>query len=376
MRRDENVNKAVDKLPFAIDPFSRDTLTKQVVSGMRRSISEGFYRIGDALPPRDVLARGLRVSECVVRAAMKELMADGLVAGRPRRGFVVMTAHKERRNRLVLDISTENLGAFSSCVSTAECMRTLMKSGCRVQPVVLGVDSRETSYLQPLKEALRQAPDLAVVRVASSRRRVVTGLLAAFGCPYVTLTLGKRSCSPGRFMGNIGFSTAEALDDMARACVRQGLRSALQVDFGVDTYVNAVPALKARGIATERLSVRIVGNRSLDEIVEHACARFGSRLDRGDLPDLVFASDDYLSLGVCEALRRRRIAYPDQVRLVIYVNVGSGLFPFRDMARIEFDPRLDGREMGKCLMACMETGKLGTYSNSHVFVGGRSFSRD
>jgi len=359
--------------PFTIDPNSSQTLTRQVVCGIKRSISEGYYQVGDSLPPRNVLSRSLGVSECVVRAALKELTVDGLVAGRPRRGFVITSAHTEKRRRFVLDISTENLGAFSSCVSTAECDRMLIKAGCRVLPIVLGVDSKETSYLQPLKEALQQAPDLAVVRVAASRRRVVTGLLATFACPYVTLTLGNRSCSPGRYVGNISFSTSEALDTMACACVKQGVRSVLQIDFGDDTYVSAVSALKRKGVCVERLSVRVVGNGTLDEIAIHACAKLEARIDKGCLPDLIFATDDYLSVGVCEALRRKNLRCPEQVRLVLYVNKGSGVFPFGDVARIESDPRADGREIGKVLLGWLKTGKLGDYRNPHTFVLGHGF---
>ena len=239
---------------------------------------------------------------------------------------------------------------------------------------MLGGDARETPYLSPLQEALRQRPDLVVVRVSSSRRAVVTGLLASCGCPYATLTLGNRARSPGRFAGNLCHNVDDAISDMVAACVRTGVRSALQVDFGVDTYVRADPAFAHVGVFVERLSVPLSVNASLDDIAEAARVATERRVAHGTLPDVVYVSDDYLAQGVCEAFRRRGIACPRDTRLVVYANKGSGLFPFGDLARIEFDPYEDGREIARCLLAWLRTGTLGRYDNPHRFVTGQSFT--
>lgn len=181
-----------------VDPNRPESLTAQVAQTLREMIRSGVLAVGASLPSRAALSRSFKVSECVVRAALRDLAADRLVAGKPRRGHVVLAVPREDRPRLVLDVSTENLGSFSSRISTVECARAIFKSGNRVLPVVLGADARETPYLSPLQEALRQRPDLVVVRVSSSRRAVVTGLLASCGCPYATLALGNRARSPGR----------------------------------------------------------------------------------------------------------------------------------------------------------------------------------
>ena len=57
------------------------------------------------------------MSECVVRAALRDLASDRLVAGKPRRGHVVLAVPQERRQMLVLDIETANLGSFCSRIS-------------------------------------------------------------------------------------------------------------------------------------------------------------------------------------------------------------------------------------------------------------------
>ena len=56
------------------------------------------------------------------------------------------------------------------------------------------------------------------------------------------------------------------------AARRAGVRSVLQVDFGVDTYVRADHVFERAGVFVERLSVPLVGNRSLDDIAQAACA--------------------------------------------------------------------------------------------------------
>ena len=71
-----------------IVPFSGDTLTRQVYEGLREQIERGEYARGDVLPSRITLARRLGVSEFVVRAAMKRLVADKLVSVRPGRGHI------------------------------------------------------------------------------------------------------------------------------------------------------------------------------------------------------------------------------------------------------------------------------------------------
>ena len=362
------------QLGFAVDSSRPESLTDQVSHGLREAIRNGILKVGESLPSREALAQGLKVSECVVRAALRDLASDRLVAGKPRRGHVVLAVPQERRQMLVLDVETANLGSFCSRISMVECAHAIQRQGHRVLSVELGADSRETPYLRPLQEALRQRPDLAVVRVSSSRRAVVTSHLASCGCPYATFTLGNLSRSPGRFAGNLCHNVDGAISDMVAACARAGVRSVLQVDFGVDTYVRADHVFERAGIFVERLSVPLAENHSLDDIAEAACVATERRIRRGSLPDAVYVSDDYLAHGVCEAFRRRGISCPRETRLVVYANKGSGMFPFGDLARVEFDPFRDGREIARCALAWLRTGTLGRYDNPHRFVNGRSFS--
>ena len=108
---------AGNSLGFAVDSTLPASLTAQVAQGLREAIRKGVLKVGEPLPPREALAQRLGVSECVVRAALRDLAADRLVVGKPRRGHVVLAVPQERRARLVLDIETANLGSFCSHIS-------------------------------------------------------------------------------------------------------------------------------------------------------------------------------------------------------------------------------------------------------------------
>lgn len=359
--------------PFAVNKDSSFTLTRQVAEGFRNAIVTGFYKPGDQLPSRDVLAAELGVSEYVVRAALSELSADRMVTGRPRLGYRVAEVLPKRKGKLVLDVSLENYGSYSYGISLVECARAIRRAGHRIQQVVLGLDSPDNPFLSPLKAALSQRPDFVFLRTAASLRRIVTAMVVDAGCPYATVTLGAFRKSPGRYVGEIELDPSAAIAEFADDCVATGVLSVLQVDMGPDTFVTAEKALASRNIAIERLSVRRSGSDDLDAIVQRAFRAMDGRIAKGGLPDLVLVTDDYLALGVCEALRKRRIRIPEDVKFVGYANQGSGLFPFKDMARLEFAPRRDGREIGRCIVEYLDTGIFGQYENSLLYRRGKSF---
>ena len=358
---------------FSIDRSTPGTLVGKVVEELRRRMADGTLRPGDRLPSRDVLAARLGVSEFVVRRAFAELAADRLIAGRPRVGHVVLDACAVRRERLVLDVSTENFGSYASRVSTVECFRGLRKRGIRAIPVTLGVDAKETAYLAPLAEAMERAPDFVFVRTCGSRQALVCRMVAEAGLPYATATLGFAPRSPGRCLGTVRLEKDAAIRAMAYDAVKCGVRSVLQVDFGSDTYVDASRIFRARDIFVERLSIPVVRCRDLDEVVESARKAVEQRIAAGILPDMIFVADDYLSIGVIAALRKLRIEVPRDVKLVVYANRGSGLFAGDEYARIEQDSLKDGREIARCIADCLDSGAFGRYDNPLVYRRGRSF---
>ena len=372
--RRNSPRQAMNDVSFTIDRTTPGTLVGKVAAELRGRIADGTLRPGDSLPSRDVLANELGVSEFVVRRAFAELAAERLIVGRPRVGHIVLDAVSVRRERVVLDVSTENFGTFASRVSTAECFRGLRKHDCRVIPVTLGVDSRGTAYLAPLVEAMKTAPDFVFIRTCGSRQSLVCRTVADAGVPHATITLGTAPRTPGRCCGTIRLEKDVAIGEMVDDCLKSQVRSVMQVDFGKDTYVDATSVFRDRHIYVERLSIPLMRCRDLDDVVEMSRIVTEKHIDSGVTPDMIFVADDYLSLGVVSALRRRRIEPPRDVRLVVYSNRGSGLFVGDEYARIELDPFADGREIARCIAEFLETGVFGRYCNPLVYHRGRSFA--
>lgn len=62
---------------------------RQVADDLRRKIAAGEPEVGSAIPSTAQLTRAYGVSSTVVRAAVAELRADGLVLGQPGKGVFV-----------------------------------------------------------------------------------------------------------------------------------------------------------------------------------------------------------------------------------------------------------------------------------------------
>lgn len=132
------------------------TLTGQIEDGIRGLIAGGAYAPGDSLPARDVIAKSLGVSECVVRAALRRLAADGIVVSRPRIGCVVQKRPVAAR-RTVLDVHIDPWTSFGPSNSMFQCSKVLRAEGCRVAMLPLG-GGGDRPFLVPLKDALAENP--------------------------------------------------------------------------------------------------------------------------------------------------------------------------------------------------------------------------
>jgi DNA-binding GntR family transcriptional regulator len=62
---------------------------QQIAHDLRRKIADGIYPIGDPIPPTSQLMSLYHGSITVVRAAIKELQAEGVLIGQPGKGVYV-----------------------------------------------------------------------------------------------------------------------------------------------------------------------------------------------------------------------------------------------------------------------------------------------
>ena len=115
------------------------------------------------------------------------------------------------------------------------------------------------------------------------------------------------------------------------------------------------------------------GPADLDAIVRTAYSKMKKFLRDRTLPDLFFFTDDYLGLGALDAFKDMEVSVPRDVRVVSFSNTRSGLYPYGNIAHIEFDPFADGREIARCALEWLSTGVFGTYKSCCSYIQGASF---
>lgn len=360
-----------EEFGIAIDPRSGKTLTRQIEEGVRALVASGRYAPGSTLPPRDEMAKRLHVSECVVRSALSRLAADGIVVSRPRIGCVVQK-RPVAGNRTVLDVNLDPWTSFGPSNSLFQCSKVLRAEGCRVIMLPLG-GGGDRPFLEPLKDALAEKPGLVILRSCYTSLKNAMRLVAESGCTFATVGTEARRSRYARHVGVAHYDYAPAIEAFVSDCRKAGIGKIAQFDFGGHPYLDASGVMELAGIRCERVRLRVEGPADLDAIVCTAYSEMKRFLKVSGLPDLFFFTDDYLGLGAGEALRDAGVSVPRDVRVVSFSNSRSGLSPYGNVARINFDPFADGREIARCALEWFSTGEFGTYKGNCSYIHGASF---
>lgn len=94
---------------------------QQVADDLRRRISAREFAVGSAIPSTAKLTRDYSVSVTVVRAAVSELRAEGVLAGRPGKGVFVRATPQAAAERAasIADLS-EQIGQLRAELREAE----------------------------------------------------------------------------------------------------------------------------------------------------------------------------------------------------------------------------------------------------------------
>ncbi len=358
---------------IVLDPASPKTLTQQVEDGIRELVASGACAPGSTLPPRGVIAKRLHVSECVVRAALRRLAVDGIVVSRPRIGCVVQKRQRPMStNRTVLDVNLDPWTSFGPANSLFQCSKVLRAEGCRVVMLPLG-GGGDRPFLVPLKDALAEKPGLVILRACYTSLKNAMLLVAESGCSFVTVGTEAKQSRYSRHVGAAHYDYAPAIEAFVADCRVAGLKRIVQFDFGGHPYLDASSALERAEIRCERVRLLVDGPADLDAIVRAAYSKMKKFLRDRTLPDLFFFTDDYLGLGALDAFRDMGVSVPRDVRVVSLSNSRSGLYPYGNIARIEFDPFTDGREIARCVLEWFDKGVFGKYSGCCSYERGASF---
>lgn len=335
--------KMIPPSPFgrfriAIDRKSRFTLTAQVVESLRQMIEGGVLKPGDRLPPHLKIARQLGVSSRVVRSAETELSKLGLVEVRPRIGSRVMVPAKDGKSGMILFVVSEVMAAnFWTGEFIREFRRRLRAIGCGCADVYVRDAAEGPSAYREFDEALRR-PHAAVL--VFHEDAYVMERLGDSEIPFAVL--GAHEYSYGSYRGLLKFNVSAAVPDFVRHCIRDQVKSVVQVGFG--DSIDAVPALRRAGVAAERFRIDPRKGCNIREglglaALERMFRRYGDRSEK--LPDVFFFTDDCLAVGALSALNRLGVKSPEDVGVVVFQVVGNRLVYQRELTRIELDPKRD-----------------------------------
>ena len=360
-----------------IDRASSRTLTDQVVRGIRSAILEGSLPVGSVLPSREKIASDCGVSVNVIREALSCLVTEGLVRARPHIGCEVLRRNKRKMTGHILRILGENDGSYIWSVVTSVLQRELSAVGLRCPQVAVTTGANGRPDYTWLEEALDDRPDMAIVFACKMTVSGIVRILERYGVPYVLVLFVQSDIQrKGRnCLKSILFDGHEAVNAFVEDCKCRRVLSVCQFGFGKDSLFDAIPQLRAAGIATEEIAVplkSVLGD--LEAIQRLAAETMSKRLARGPLSELLFFTDDYLALGAIPVLLERGVKIPQDVKVVSLANRGFGpVFPKR-LTRIETDCPGDAVRIARAIVGWTRTGEVsGIDSISPRYLRGETF---
>jgi len=334
------------KIPFRINRNVRINLPEQVADGFRQAIRSGYYKPGDVLPPRGEIAKALGISMRIPREAIRILAAENLVCARRGVGCSVL-AQKDRlwKGRVLIVERDMCAGSYYAAMVVNELRRKLLEAGYLYTNVCADMKYDGRSFnLVPVAEALRQPTDFVFA-------------------VYPTMNLVRFLRRRVPFMCNGDDIEAEELvpmdwmparEHLIQDCRRKGVHRILVARFGDSD--GELDMFRSAGFEVEDLTVW--PNNRFDYLaateqgaLEAVRERFAPGKPR---PDLVYFADDYVARGGLMALMSLGVKVPNEMKVVSLTNHGfEPSFPI-PLARIEYDPVVNGAFVAKCVISRLE----------------------
>ena len=123
------------------------SLTDRVAQILLDEVTGGGYRIGEVLPPEQVIAQRLNVSRTVLREAVARLKVEGILESRQGRGLCVIANSRP----LVLRIQEVEDDDIERIIGLVE-----LRRGVEIEAAALAAERRQPEDLQALREALER----------------------------------------------------------------------------------------------------------------------------------------------------------------------------------------------------------------------------
>lgn len=359
--------KRTRPLPFGIYRKIATPLSEQMAEGLRAAIASGFYRDGEVLPTIHEFARLLGTSVRVPREAIAALSAEGLLKPRRRIGCIVVgRGEAVWKGRILAVMPADREGGYHAVTLLGEMRRVFTAEGYLFDVVTLPRHSNGVLDCALLDMALRRNNDFvfSLFCPPSILRR-----LEGSGVPFAT----KESDSEAD-------TAAPPLGDLApfiRQCRALGVRRVLVAGIADKPFLDPLcETFRNEGMAAERCLVRCDrGFGSLEHLerkgMEIMLERFSG--PRAEWPQLVFWTDDFLTVGGLAGLADLGVSIPRDVFAVTVANKGFVPVYPRSLSRFEFDPAATGRAAAAAILDHLDGGDMSPVKDIVRYIPGESF---
>src|SRR5690606_11675904 len=125
---------------------SEPNLTDRITEVLISEITSGQYKVGEILPPEQVIAERLGVSRTVLREAVSRLKADGLVTSKQGRGLAITATARPS----VLRMHAADEGNLDQILGIVE-----LRRGFEIEAASLAAVRRTEADLAAMREALQ-----------------------------------------------------------------------------------------------------------------------------------------------------------------------------------------------------------------------------
>jgi len=122
------------------------SLTDRIVETLTNEITSGQYKIGEVLPPEQIIADRLGVSRTALREAVSRLKADGLVNSKQGRGLAITAVTRPS----VLRMHAADESNLDQILGIVE-----LRRGFEIEAASLAASRRTDADLAAMREALQ-----------------------------------------------------------------------------------------------------------------------------------------------------------------------------------------------------------------------------
>lgn len=300
---------------------------QQLAEYVRELILSGQLSPGYKFPPSKELSRLWGLAECSVHAAMSSLVKEGLLERTPKKGTFV--AHRKQALTHVgiyvaQDFWKSTSAAFWRAL-ISELSQRLSAQGIIPE---IWIDTREEQE-EPLPEMAQAAARREIQAViAPFGRELTLKWLSRLPVPMAALTFrAVQNCVMRDHIAGMQM----AVEELARLGSRSvGLilprwLTANQIGQTEDRPEEAAAFLRKAADLGLETSERWIMHPVSEHVLETKSERFGYEamlrlLAMPDRPEGIYVTHDWVARGALMAVMERRIAVPEELKLVLYRN--------------------------------------------------------